>query len=192
MLEAMDILLKIIACVLIADFLSGLFHWIEDTFFDLDTPMLGKWVVRHNIVHHHEPRAFVRKSWYRSARSTLFLSAVGLALAAAAGAFNWMTVLVALLCANANEIHKWSHRTRSENGRFIVLLQRARILQTPGHHAAHHRDGKDTHYCVLTNFVNPLLDAIDFWRGLEWLLCDVVGLRKRPDRSLEHARPAAA
>ena len=185
-----DVAWKVLACVLIADFLSGLFHWIEDTFFDLETPVIGRWVVRHNIVHHHDPRAFVAKSWYRSARSTMFLSAAGLTLAAAAGYFNWMTLLVALLCANANEIHKWSHRTRRENGPLIVALQRLRILQTPAHHAAHHRNGKDTHYCVIINFMNPVLDALDFWRGLEWLLCRCLGLRKRPDASLEHAATA--
>ena len=140
--------------------------------------------MRHNIVHHHDPRAFVGKSWYRSARSTLVLSGIGLALAAAAGCFNWMTVLVAILCANSNQIHKWSHRTRRENGPIIVALQQARVLQTPAHHASHHRGGKDTSYCVITNIVNPVLDALDFWRGLEWLLCGCLGLRKRPDASL--------
>lgn len=184
MFTAFDIVWRTLVIVLIADFLSGLFHWLEDTFWDLDTPILGRWVVRHNIVHHHDPRAFVAKSWFRSARSTLALSVMGLAAAAALGWFNWMTVLLAVLCANANQFHKWAHRTRSENGPIIVSLQRWHILQTPAHHAVHHRGGKDTNYCVITNLVNPALELVRFWRGLEFLFCRVLGLRKRPDDSL--------
>ena len=39
---------------------------------------------------------------------------------------------------------------------------------------------KDSHYCVLTNFLNPVLDASRFWRGLEWLLRRA-GIEKRSD-----------
>ena len=141
----LDIAWRILACFLIADFLSGLFHWLEDTFWAVETPILGKWVVHHNIVHHHDPRFFTRKSWFRCARSTLALGIIALALVWCRGWLNWMTALVIAIGVNANDIHKWSHRTRAENGWFIVLMQQLRILQTPAHHAAHHRAGNDTH-----------------------------------------------
>ncbi len=50
------------------------------------------------------------------------------------------------------------------------MLQKLKIVQTPSHHNQHHRKGKDTHYCVLTDFLNPILDRFHFWRGLEKLV----------------------
>jgi ubiquitin-conjugating enzyme E2 variant len=47
---------------------------------------------------------------------------------------------------------------------------------------------KDTHYCVLTNVVNPMLDGVRFWHWLEWAIEHLLGVSKRP--SLE-VRPVA-
>jgi len=89
-------------------------------------------------------------------------------------------ILAAVLGANANQVHKWSHRTKAENGPVIALAQRLWVLQSPSHHHQHHVEGKDSHYCVLTNFLNPVLDTSRFWRGLEWLLRRA-GIEKRSD-----------
>jgi ubiquitin-conjugating enzyme E2 variant len=91
-----------------------------------------------------------------------------------------MVVLAAVLGANANQVHKWSHRTKAENGVLIVAAQHLKLIQSPSHHQRHHVDGKDSHYCVLTDFLNPILDYCRFWRGLE-ALARAVGLRKRND-----------
>ena len=34
-------------------------------------------------------------------------------------------------------------------------FKKLKIVQTPSHHNQHHSKGKDTHYCVLTDFLNP-------------------------------------
>jgi hypothetical protein len=34
----------------------------------------------------------------------------------------------------------------------------------------HHKRPYGVRYCTTTNYLNPLLDAIGFWRGLEWLI----------------------
>ena len=73
------------------------------------------------------------------------------------GALSWEVVLVAAIGINANEMHKWAHRTRSQNGRVISFLQDAGIIQSRRHHAEHHRGEKNTHYCVLTNYLNQCL-----------------------------------
>jgi plasmanylethanolamine desaturase len=65
----------------------------------------------------------------------------------------------------------------------ISLLQRARLVQGPAHHARHHTDPKNSHYCVLTNFLNPFLDGVRLWEFLEWLILKVLGVRRRLDAS---------
>ena len=106
-----------------------------------------------------------------------------LAIAWLCGGLTWEVWLVVILGINANQIHKWAHRTRRENGLIIALLQHLRLIQTPRHHALHHTDPKNSHYCVLTNFLNPILDGLRLWEGLEWLAHVLLGVRRRTDTS---------
>lgn len=200
------IALQIVLVVALADFVAGFIHWLEDAYFREDTPVIGPLFIKPNIVHHHLPRHFTRLSWWQSSRELLLASALLLAIAWPLGLLGWQVVLFAALSANANEIHKWSHRTRRENGRLISWLQDRRILQTPRHHALHHTDPKNTFYCPITNFVNPVLERLAFWPRLERLVERATGIGHRDDTSnhgqgpgpdwlddyREPARPAAA
>ena len=57
-------------------------------------------------------------------------------------------------------------------------------LGTGGHHAAHHRKGKNSHYCMVTNHMNPIVEWTGVFRKLEWLIERVSGLTPRPDLSV--------
>ncbi len=66
----------------------------------------------------------------------------------------------------------------------MAALQDAHLLQSAKHHGQHHVGSKDTHYCVVTNLVNPVLDKLRFWRTLEALVSTLLGVEKREDTSL--------
>jgi hypothetical protein len=100
------------------------------------------------------------------------------------GLLTWQVWLFAVVGANANQIHKWAHRTPQENGWLIDLLQRCRFVQTPRHHACHHTDPKSSHYCVLTDFLNPILDGLRVWEFLEFAIHRLFGVARRIDTSL--------
>lgn len=70
------VVLKITAVVLVADFTSGLVHWLEDAYAREDTPILGPLVARANIIHHHYPRYFTRLNWWQSSWELVCLSAL--------------------------------------------------------------------------------------------------------------------
>ena len=164
------VFLEALLVLLVADFVSGLVHWAEDTFGDERTPLIGRWIVRPNVLHHEDGRAFVGKSWLASSWD---LAAVGLVVLGAAWSLDlltWHVGLLVLAGSNANQIHKWSHMSRREAPRLVRLLQRARLLQSPAHHAGHHRGEKNRRYCVITELLNPVLDGLGFWRGLESLI----------------------
>jgi hypothetical protein len=182
--DLLSLTLQAAGVVLAADFAAGLVHWIEDAYIREDTPVLGRWIGRANIVHHHLPRRMTRNTWWES--NAELLVAMGLLVIAAAwlGCLTWHVWLFALVGGNANEVHKWSHRTRRENSRFITLLQDLRILQTPHHHAVHHTNPKEVNYCPVTNVLNPVLDTLHVWEGIEWLLAHSVGLCRQPDTSV--------
>ena len=49
------VLIQVIACVVVVDFLSGLFHWLEDAYGRENWPITGTLITRPNILHHHSP-----------------------------------------------------------------------------------------------------------------------------------------
>lgn len=180
----MPIVAQVLLVWLATDFLSGFFHWLEDAYGSPFWPVVGRHVTKPNILHHYVPRAFVTNSWYLSSRLLLLVCTLIAATTWALGVFNWMVALALVIGVNANQVHKWSHRTRHENGPFVGLLQRLRLIQSPSHHHRHHIAGKDSHYCVLTDFLNPVLDGIGFWRGLEWVIFRLTGVRRRNDEAM--------
>jgi ubiquitin-conjugating enzyme E2 variant len=192
MTEYLRYSLEILSVILITDFLSGLIHWLEDSYGQPDWPITGRLVTQPNIVHHYDPRYFTKHTWLKSAEVLLGIGGIILVIAALADAFTWHVALLLLLGINANEFHKWTHQSARERPKIATWLQRVRILQTPAHHAQHHLRGKDTHYCVLTNFVNPVLDKLGFWRTLEASVAIFLGAEKREDTSLLERCPRTA
>jgi plasmanylethanolamine desaturase len=183
---------QFIVTVFAAEFAAGCVHWIEDAYIRDTTPLVGRLIGRPNTVHHHYPRYMTRHSWWQSSWDLFLLAAMLILSAWCLPLLTWEVWLFALLAANANEFHKWEHRTRKENGKVITFLQDVRILQTGKHHAKNHTDPKNSHYCTITNFLNPLLDGVNFWNRLEWLLAKTIGLKRQPDTSVRGHGPGPA
>lgn len=180
----MNILLDTVMVVLLVDFGSGLLHWLEDSYGRPEWPITGPLVTQPNILHHRSPTAFTGNSWLCSANLLLVIGSVIIAGTWAFGMLTWQVMLFVAIGVNANEIHKWAHLPAVRRFRMVRYLQKLRLLQTPEHHARHHMGSKDSHYCVITNLLNPVLDTLGFWRGFENSIEWLFGLRKRPDSSL--------
>jgi plasmanylethanolamine desaturase len=183
------ILAQIVLIVGLADLVAGLVHWAEDAYFTPETPVLGSLVIKPNIVHHHFPRYFTQLSWWQSSWQLLLIGGLVLALAWPLGWLSWQLLLFVAVSVNANEVHKMAHRTRAENGRLISKLQDWRILQTARHHGVHHTDPKNTYYCPVTNYVNPLLERLDFWNRLEKVVEFFTGATHRHDTAVRGQGP---
>ena len=110
----------------------------------------------------------------------LVMGAVIVGAAWLIGMLTWQFLLFVAIGVNANEIHKWNHLPRKKRAKLVVALQDAGLLQSTKHHSKHHLGSKDTHYCVLTNVLNPLLDGVRFWHWLEWAILHFLGVSKRP------------
>lgn len=175
---------KVVATWLITDWISGLFHWLEDSYGHPHLPIIGRYVTKPDLLHHYHPRKFVTNSWFSSSDLLLLLCLVALLIAFVLGRLSPMVLLAAALGVNANQIHKWCHRTARENGKIIVALQRLRLVQSPRQHNRHHVGRKDACYCILTDFLNPVLDACRFWRALEFAIFRLFNIRKRDDDAL--------
>lgn len=171
----------VLLCVLVADFLTGCLHWVEDSYFGPETPIIGRHVIAPNLEHHRDPRAFLRNSWWESTWVSLLIATCACAALWAVGLWHWTVGVTLLIAAHGNTVHKWAHRSRTENGRLIVALQQLRIIQSPAHHAGHHRGDRDRRYCVVSPWMNPIVDGIQLWRRLEWVIQKITGIAKRPE-----------
>lgn len=189
-MHTLHILLQALGVILLADFVTGIGHWLEDAYGTEETPVIGPLVIKPNIVHHHYPRLFTKLTWWQSSWDLLLLGALIVGGAAWADVLTWHVWLFAILCINANQVHKWSHQTRAEVGPVVSFLQDYWILQTPRQHALHHTDPKNTFYCPLTNLLNPALEFVGLWPKLEAVIEALTGATHRQDASNRGAGPA--
>lgn len=174
---------SILGGLFLADFFSGLIHWFEDRYGNPKWPVLGH-TIRANQEHHFRPRAFLEGSFLSRNREVFVIGALFLAGFWVTGTLNLFTGSAVLFGMFANEFHRAAHRSPKENGRLITALQKTGLAQSFQHHAAHHRQGKDTHYCVVTNYTNPILERIGFFPALERIVKATTGRVPRLDESV--------
>ena len=167
-----------------ADFVSGFVHWLGDTWGREDWPLVGTSLIRGFREHHSDPVAITRHDFVETS-GTISLALVPLLLVAllapreqkrGAIAVIFLTIF-SLAMLLTNEIHKSAHREKV--CRPVAWLQRAGLILSPVHHAVHHVAPFDRGYCISAGWLNPLLDAIGFFRALERSVTFVTGAEPR-------------
>ena len=156
----------IAASVLVADFVTGIFHWAEDTWLAPgQSTFLDKYVTQDNIDHHAHPGKIRAGHYWATNRVCIALAAVVAAILLLFQVHLWEPYFVLAILSQSNQIHMWSHSSRAP--RFVQFLQRYGILQSPKHHAIHHKAPYASKFCTVTEFLNPVLDRAGLWRALE-------------------------
>lgn len=155
----------IAASILIADFVTGIFHWAEDTWLAPgQSRFLDTYVTQENIDHHQHPGKIRAGNYWATNRVCIALAAFAAAALLLFQVHLWEPYFILAILSQSNQIHLWAHSSRAP--RWVQLLQRYGVLQSPKHHAMHHTTFA-TNYCAVTEFLNPLLDRNGFWRALE-------------------------
>ncbi len=159
---------------LYADLVSGTAHWFCDTFFEEDTPAIGKIVIQPFRDHHVHSQRITRYRFIDQDTTNFFLMLPPLALAfwlgapwpGSVGALFWCCCLLGLAIGSfgTNLFHKWAHARRPP----VVArwLQRGGIILGPERHQYHHRD-HSRGFCVTSGWMNPLLDALRIFPRVE-------------------------
>jgi hypothetical protein len=159
-----------------ADFLSGLVHWLADTYGSPETPIVGPKFVAPFREHHTDPTAITRHDFLEANGDNCLAGAVCLAPALllpvdsegwATLSGSWLLVIGASTSLTAM-VHGWAHAARPAG--WIRFLQRSGLVLSPDHHEVHHTSPHKKHYCITTGWLNPLLDRSRFFRRLESLL----------------------
>jgi ubiquitin-conjugating enzyme E2 variant len=152
----------------VADFLSGLVHFLFDNFGSPDTPVVGQKFIKPFRDHHDDPTAMTLGDAVAVNADNCFaclpvLIPVFFLLNAHRHPFIGL-FLVALLFFTmlTNQLHKWAHMAQRPAP--IDWLQRHRLVLSVGHHQVHHTAPFDTHYCITWGVLNPALERLGFWR----------------------------
>ncbi|EPY33130.1 ubiquitin-conjugating enzyme E2 variant [Strigomonas culicis] len=183
--------LYIAAAMALADLVSGLAHWGLDTWGTPDTVIFGNFI-RSFREHHVDQTAMCKHDFIETnADTTLPLLPVLIGqfvlLRMANHSGNGYSVnlhrdnvgihvflnTLALFVAFTNEIHKWSHQFKQAP--LVRSMMGYGLLLSPVAHRKHHKDPYDCSYCITTGWLNPPLDAIRFWRGLEFVVSALTG-----------------
>lgn len=179
----------------LADVVSGLVHWVTDTWFHDGSPF-GRWfaIARE---HHTHPEHILSYSFYEHATvgsvpSTFIIGPVAVltslqtptSIVAA-----WMLVyLVIAICGFfGTTLHNLGHfHTES---RFVRFAQRWHLVLSAGHHDEHHSAGHTVRYCTVNGWANYLLDGLKVWRGLEYVIHRFTGaIPRENDEAWRRAR----
>ncbi len=174
----------VLASYVAADFVSGMFHWMGDTWGTPETPVVGKVFVRPFREHHVDPLAITRHDFIEVNGGNCLIS---LPIATAAHFIPFgpgaprLTLLAAFLCTflvwvfATNQFHKWAHA--AEPPPLARLLQRWSVILRPEHHRIHHAAPYDRYYCITTGWLNEPLQRLRLFAALEQVVSRMAGWR---------------
>jgi plasmanylethanolamine desaturase len=171
-----------------ADFVSGFFHWAGDTWATPELPVLGQTVVRTFWEHHRDPLIMTRHDWVETNATNCLISLPMLIfcqLRPGAWGHSFVFFLALWVCMT-NQIHKWAHQHKRPG--WVTFLQRWRLINGPKHHSIHHVRPHMKHYCITTGWLNVPLNAIGFFRSVEWLVIRLTGFVPRQELDRQKKR----
>ncbi len=159
---------------LIADFGSGLVHWFCDTFFEEETPLLGRLLIQPFREHHRDPQAMTRHGFFELNGNNCLAMIPVLFLALWAGGptagsslsqfAHSLLFTVSLTIFATNQFHRWAHE--QEPPVAVRWLQRSGLILRPERHQRHHRDFS-REFCMTSGWMNSPLDALLFFPRIE-------------------------
>lgn len=181
--------------ILYADLISGIVHWLADTYGEITWPIVGIFI--HSFREHHVDSTKITKyDWIGTNGDncmvvflTLWIPFVTFKVLEEYFYYKFSNIfkscvytfwiLQSIFVAVTNQIHKASHQFRPHW--FWKLLQDHHIILTKKTHNIHHVYPFDKNYTITTGWLNPLLNKINFWRSMEYIIEKITGQKARID-----------
>lgn len=162
----MYIILTFFLAFTTADFITGIIHFIEDTYFTENTLLIGN-IIKRNREHHLKPRLMLNHTTFKTIETSLYLGLFLMFVLYIYKLLNLFSFLLILSGIFGNLIHKWAHQMENEKILLTKILQNLYIIQSSYQHSVHHKEPYTKYYCVMGALLNPLLEKINFWRKME-------------------------
>ncbi len=166
----------------LADFLSGIAHWLADRYGSPELPLLGKHFILPFRLHHIHPKDITTHDFIELNGNscitvslfmipTLLLPPIGFSIPLFFLTSTLLTLFFAI--ALTNQFHKYAHSYSAPA--FIRLLQKFHLIIPHSHHNIHHKAPFETHYCITTGWLNKPLQKIQFFPRCEKLIYRLTG-----------------
>lgn len=164
-MDIYSIIAQLLVGWLIADFISGVLHWAEDRLLWATIPVIGPLIVVPNRAHHKDPYMPLAGNLFARNWTSWLTAVICAVIWFAIAGFSWVFLGAALGGAIVTEVHAIAHRNNATG--ILRVLQQSGIIQSPGQHLRHHRGEQNSHYCSLTDWLNPWLEWVRLWERLE-------------------------
>lgn len=169
----LELILYALLAYVMADIVSGTFHFLADNFGSPQTPIVGKVFIRAFREHHSDPLGITRHGYVETNGANCLISLpllIGFYHATEPLAdyrlrFSLLIFFMAIFLTN--QLHKWAHAEAPP--RLAVYLQNMRLVLHPAHHAKHHRPPFDKNYCITCGWMNPVLEYLRVFQGIKRL-----------------------
>ncbi len=159
-----------VVALVVADFLSGLVHFLCDNLGSADTPVVGQKFIKSFRDHHLDPQAMTHGDFI-AVNADNFTVCLPVVLPVALWLdferffyVAWFVMTLLCFVVITNQAHKWAHV--NEPPPIARFLQRG-LLLSPENHRVHHMSPYDRNYCITSGMLNPVLTRVGFWT---WLL----------------------
>jgi len=177
---------------IMADWVSGLVHWLADTWGSVEMPVIGKSLLRPFREHHVDQKAMTHHDYIETNGSNCMISvpwALGAFLIPInAGPYHWFSLFNVVWITSmifwvmmTNQFHKWAHMDDGRAPKIVTALQKMHLILPPAHHHLHHTAPFDKYYCITTGWLNWPLTKLGFFKGLERLVTATTGIIPRKD-----------
>lgn len=172
---------------LVADLLSGVYHWGVDNYGDGSTPVFGSQIAGFQA-HHQRPWTITERQFANNVHKVFkpALPFAGACLAASPLLPAWASVFFStatFFTVMSQQFHAWSHMKGSELPQAVIAAQDAGLLISRKAHGAHHKAPFEGNYCIVSGFWNPILDQDGsedgFFRRLERVVHTTTGVEPR-------------
>jgi hypothetical protein len=170
--------LTILAAWLLADFMTGLVHWSEDRLLVRPSKFhFIETIRKDNDMHHWKPTSMLRFTVSENINTSVVIAWPIAVLCAIVGAPDFVS-LAFVFAGFGNLVHRWTHTPKYQIPRVVRALQFVGLMCTGEQHGRHHfnerglilKSNTTEKYCVMTCYLNPILDGLGFWKILERLL----------------------
>eukprot|EP00903_Cladosiphon_okamuranus_P020326 g18649.t1 len=161
---------------MMADLVSGVFHWSVDNFGDRQTPVFGT-VIEAFQGHHVSPWTITYRPFENNVHKIAYavlplLLLLRLVNPGPAGVALGTTFLVGSLMSN--EFHRFAHMTNPPA--LVRALQEVGLIVSRREHGRHHSSPFEEKYCIVNGICNGPLDRFRVFRLLEKVVYQLSGV----------------
>jgi plasmanylethanolamine desaturase len=178
----------LLAGYVLADFGSGMVHWAFDRYGSADTPLLGAGFVKPFRHHHVDPKDITRHDFIETNGNNCLATFIPLACFCClpldftnAGVlfFCSLVTFASIFTFATNQFHKWAHTANPPS--WVTWLQDKHMILPRDHHQIHHTFPYESHYCITTGWMNPVMSKLNAWSLMERVIAKVTRVKAHRD-----------